>query len=851
MCACNNCVPPMAHTDHNNQPHQYCLVTYYLPTGFSPKMLPHGNSKTAKPFYPTLPSVMDEIKEECNRGSGPKKVIATVSAGVGGVISATDACELPRDEQQVTKLKSRMKSSSSTASGPGGKDVFSIIMQQAFLEEGKSSFFIRDVKCLREPAVVVATERQLNDLVRFCTCPADFSVLTVDPTFCLGEFDVTVITYRHMLLTSRQSQQYPALIGPVLIHYKKTFATYLFFIDSLIGMRRELSSVMCFGTDGETALIDAFQHAMPNRLHLLCSIHVRRNVKSKLQEVGISEKVRNVILADIFGKKCGSHYEEGLTDSSAEKMYDRVFNALVKKWEKLDVAENVLQKFVSWFKVNKESVIKKCMLKPVREKAGLGKPPTAFTTNASESINALIKKKVDYKRNELPVFLKELKEAIDEQDNEISRALIGRGKYTVRSELKRFQKTETQWFTKMKESERIHHIQKFSSATLSVSKKGSSAGRSSAGRSETAQNLVSDEPSCSYEPSCSTYEPSSSCGPSCLTYEPSRSSEPFNSSSSEDEPSDRKKVKRQLVFPSLSIAVEDFSESVTVPTTVLDGIWEKACTLLNTHNAIAVAPGLDVKSHSVMSYSGNRPHIVSVKSTGQHVCDKSCGNWNSLGICAHTVAVAEVNCELSRFVSWFCKDKKKPSLTKLILTGMPEGTGRKGGKSAPQRRKRQPTESRTSISVLSGIAPCVTVDDSSQQATPTTQQLPSRPPPLVHYTPQMAQSSSQASDEPFTLCFISGNIGVCYGCRQKYPKPCKPPDDLCVRHKEWREFFSPGAALPQTKYSNAYYHCNVPCIQSRCPFFTPDLLVIPANIAMQLLPIHTAFLFEHMPRSSQ
>ena len=79
------------------------------------------------------------------------------------------------------------------------------------------------------------------------------------------------------------------------------------------------------------------------------------------------------------------------------------------------------------------------------------------------------------------------------------------------------------------------------------------------------------------------------------------------------------------------------------------------------------------------------------------------------------------------------------------------------------------------------------------------------------------------------------------------PPPPPPPDDICVQHKEWREFFSPGAALPQTKYSNAYYHCNVPCIQSRCPFFTPD---IPANIAIQLLPIHTAFLFEHMPHSS-
>ena len=95
--------------------------------------------------------------------------------------------------------------------------------------ENKSEQFIREVKCVCEPAVIVATERQLNDLVRLCTVPGNFSILTVDPTFCLGDFDVTLITYRHQMLTSKQGNQHPAIIGPVIIHYKKTFSTYPFF----------------------------------------------------------------------------------------------------------------------------------------------------------------------------------------------------------------------------------------------------------------------------------------------------------------------------------------------------------------------------------------------------------------------------------------------------------------------------------------------------------------------------------------------------------------------------------------------------------------------------------------------
>ena len=108
-------------TDHNNQPHQYCLAVYYLPSGFHPQALPHGNSKSSKSFYPTLPSTMLKMKEGCEKGYGPKKVVSEVSAQVGGFIAATDSCEIPRNEQQVTKLKVRMKSSSTGSDSPDRK----------------------------------------------------------------------------------------------------------------------------------------------------------------------------------------------------------------------------------------------------------------------------------------------------------------------------------------------------------------------------------------------------------------------------------------------------------------------------------------------------------------------------------------------------------------------------------------------------------------------------------------------------------------------------------------------------------------------------------------------------------
>ena len=147
-----------------------------------------------------------------------------------------------------------------------------------------------------------------------------------------------------------------------------------------------------------------------------------------------------------------------------------------------------------------------------------------------------------------------------------------------------------------------------------------------------------------------------------------------------------------------------------------------------------------------------------------------------------------------------------------MVTGIPTGRGRKGTKTTQHKKKALATTTRTPINLPPGTTPAV--------SNPSSNSMPVHPPPLIHFTPQ---SPSPAS-EPFVHRFISGNISVCYGCRQKYPKLCVPPNDLCVRHKEWCEFFPLGSGTAQARFGNVYYHCNVPCIQARCPFFSSNML---------------------------
>ena len=88
------------------------------------------------------------------------------------------------------------------------------------------------------------------------------------------------------------------------------------------------------------------------------------------------------------------------------------------------------------------TTVMRTMMKPVHEEAGLGSPPEPFTTNASETVNSIIK---SYKPSQLMELTEKLRgEAIDEQEREVEKAVIGRGKFRFKEEYKHLQVSENQ-----------------------------------------------------------------------------------------------------------------------------------------------------------------------------------------------------------------------------------------------------------------------------------------------------------------------------------------------------------------------------------------------------------------------
>ena len=212
--------------------------------------------------------------------------------------------------------------------------------------------------------------------------------------------------------------------------------------------------MQAFGTDGEESLSDALRHGFPSAVHLRCQIHKRRNIEAKLKDMGFPVESRSQILDDIFGKQRGDTMYEGLVDSPDSSSYDITLNTNKEKWRNHDPLKS--DRFYDWFVRYESDVMKETMLKSVRQAASLGNPPEQFSTNASESVNAVLKAKVDYKRSELPLFVRKIEELVKDQKSEFELAVINRGKFQIRSAYQSLEVPESTWFSMDKKAHETH-----------------------------------------------------------------------------------------------------------------------------------------------------------------------------------------------------------------------------------------------------------------------------------------------------------------------------------------------------------------------------------------------------------
>ena len=494
---------------------------------------------------------------------------------------------------------------------------------------------------------------QISDLERFVTNVQDFSIFAADTTYNLGEFYVTPTTYQHLMLEDVRTGKHPSFLGPVLVHH---FSAFNYFANTLISHNKKLRDVCAFGTDGDQALIDAFSHNFPKQLQ--CFIHLKCNIIEKLRERGIPNSIAEEYIADIFGKRVGSTYEEGLVDSNDEDDFNSRFERCKAVWVSREEPYHHAGQipFYEYFSKFYANVVCHNMLRGLQVLVGLGNPSAIFTTNSNESINAVLKQKVNFKQTEWPEFNHKLKELVNRQREECIRALSGRGKYKLCRLYDHLQTEPNKW-TKMTTEQRQTHVKRFDSAGI---------------------RLVSSTATTKHQ---SSFQVPTRVNAHLSTVN-------IGSLSAADS---EKVVEAGMVTTATTSSVCSLTVSPeecgiqTVAFETLHSMWVKAEECLNSESDIIPAPGSNKKSMMVASRSSNIPHFVSAGANGQYSCDNNCLQWKSSRICSHTLAVAEKNSDLLVFLQWYNSTNQEPNITTRGMSGLPAGRGRKGG--IPRRKK--------------------------------------------------------------------------------------------------------------------------------------------------------------------
>ena len=144
-------------------------------------------------------------------------------------------------------------------------------------------------------------------------------------------------------------------------------------------------------------------------------------------------------------------------------------------------------------------------------------------------------------------------------------------------------------------------------------------------------------------------------------------------------------------FNPLSITARE-SGIVRVPFSVLTQIFQKAGALIGRKKeAIVAAPGANaVPEHYVESERGS-PHAVKTKTSRRlgsyYECDSHCIHYAAYSLCAHTIAVAELEENTQTFINWYKVNKQKPpSISTLSQMDLPAGRGTKRTKSTQVRK---------------------------------------------------------------------------------------------------------------------------------------------------------------------
>lgn len=166
------------------------IVQYFFNGGIKVpvKIRSHGNSKSEeRPYYRTQPSTIQAIKDECKTKTA-SMAYSDVFEAAGGISDCKSMSEEPRNKEQVYNARKNSKDTQSK------DEIFDLLQLLKQHQSNEGAGFLREVVIGSTPCAVLASQKQLDNVLMFCCQRSNFSVIGIDAMFNLGDFYVTLTT---------------------------------------------------------------------------------------------------------------------------------------------------------------------------------------------------------------------------------------------------------------------------------------------------------------------------------------------------------------------------------------------------------------------------------------------------------------------------------------------------------------------------------------------------------------------------------------------------------------------------------------------------------------------------------
>ena len=414
----------------------YAIIQYRVPANSSIFVKPHGLAqKYSEPFRKTKKTVFDKIAFS---SSAPKFVVKEIDDDNGGIQNLKSSSDHVRNRRQIYNHRAYNNGSLEKkfrSTGPPKVPDFSKLASRQLSEDFTKdvSYGVNTDKYGRTesfPSTFAGTNTTLFWLKEFCSAEKTSSVAGIDVTYHNGPFYCTSINIENpMFLYANDQSKHPTTTCAIMTSVTKTTIDYFYMAQQCkkFGIKS-----LSYITDRELALETGFEDMYPiedgTNNHLLCFTHVEMDVKEKLREL-VSDAENARIRLEILGSERDGKRTKGLVDCDSEEDFEQQYVELAANWP---------GQFRNWMETKEfrkrslKDALKFCMLKPVRERAGLGHPPNKCTNQRTESFNTVLKQTADRQKVDQVTFHEIVYEKIfKQQENEYIRAVAGLGEYRL------------------------------------------------------------------------------------------------------------------------------------------------------------------------------------------------------------------------------------------------------------------------------------------------------------------------------------------------------------------------------------------------------------------------------------